>query len=193
MTTAREIDFYYCCSCPWTYLAFVRIREVAMRTGATVRYLPILVDRVHAEANRSFPGTRLDPNPRKAAYSAKDLQDWARYCGVRIHLPPRWPVTPERAQRGAIVASAAGQGPDYAHAVFRAYFTEGRDILAEDVIDDIAVAVGLDRARFRSAVAAADTAAALQDNCDTLVARGGFGSPTFSSVPTCTSAMTVCR
>jgi hypothetical protein len=43
--------------------------------------------------------TRANPVPAKARYMLKDLQDWARYCGVRIVFPPS--VFPVNSVKGA--------------------------------------------------------------------------------------------
>lgn len=172
------VEFFYCCSCPWTYLAFIRIQEAGMRTGASIHWRPILVDWVHRAANRTFPGSRVDPNPRKAAYQAKDLQDWAHFCGVQIRQPQWWPITPEHAQRGAVVAARRGLLVPYAAAIFRSYFAESRNIAELPVVLDIAAGVGLADAAFAEQLQSPDALAELRRNCDELVERGGFGSPT---------------
>ena len=172
------VEFFYCASCPWTYLAFLRVQETALRTHARIIWRPILVDWVHQAANRAFPGSRTDPNPRKAAYQAKDLQDWAHYCGVEIRQPHPWPVTPESAQLGAIAAQRRGRLLPYAGAVFRAYFAESRNIGDLAVVLSVAATVGLADATFERELRDHATLAELRRNCDDLVARGGFGSPT---------------
>lgn len=149
-----------------------------MRTGSRIAWRPILVDWVHSAANRSFPGNRTDPNPRKAAYQAKDLQDWARFAGVEIRQPAAWPITPEYAQRAAIVADARGALVPFATALFRAYFCESRNIAEPPVVRAIAGELGLWDAAFSRGIEAADTLARLRRNCEELVERGGFGSPT---------------
>lgn len=149
-----------------------------MRTGARIVWRPILVDWVHSAAKRMFPGDPSDPNSRKAAYQAKDLQDWARFCGVRIATPVVWPITPEYAQRAALVAASRNVLVPFALALFRAYFSESRNIGEPAVVRAIGASVGLWDAAFAREVEAADTLAQLRRNCDELVQRGGFGSPT---------------
>lgn len=178
MSDGPLVEFFYCCSCPWTYLAFGRLQEAALRTGAEIVYRPILVDWLHQSHNREFPGTRIDPNPAKAAYAARDLEDWARFCGVTIRLPNPWPVTPEWAQRGAVVAIGAGLIRPYAAAIFRAYFEAGRNIAERAVVLDVASACGLDGLDFAARLDAPETRQAVQDNIAELGRRGGFGSPT---------------
>ena len=54
---------------------------------------------------------------------------------------------------GAKFAIQRGKGDDYHLAVFRAHWQELRDISSPDTLGEIAVAVGLDEAGFRAALA----------------------------------------
>ncbi len=75
------LEFFFDCSSPWTYLAFTRVQPLAARTGADLVWKPILVGGVFNAVNREVYERRAHPEPRKAAYEAKDLQDWARAPG----------------------------------------------------------------------------------------------------------------
>jgi 2-hydroxychromene-2-carboxylate isomerase len=175
---SASVEFFYCASCPWTYLAFLRVQEAALRTHARIVWRPVVADWVHQAANRTFPRSRVDPNPRKAAYGAKDLRDWARFCGVEIRQPDPWPIVPICVQRGAIVAERHGALLPYATAAFRAYFGEGRNIEELAVVRSFAIEVGLADGAFIDELRTDEVVAELRRNCDELVARGGFGSPT---------------
>jgi predicted DsbA family dithiol-disulfide isomerase len=54
---------------------------------------------------------------------------------------------------GAKFAITQGEGDAYHRAVFRAHWQELRDISSPDTLADIAVAIGLDEAAFRAALA----------------------------------------
>ena len=82
------LEFFFDCSSPWTYLAFTRIQRIVARTGAEIVWKPILVGGVFNAVNRDVYERRANPDPRKASYSAKDLQDWARLAGIKIGKPP---------------------------------------------------------------------------------------------------------
>src|SRR5512140_3070460 len=83
-TALATLEFFFDCSSPWTYLAFTRIQPIAARAGANIVWKPILVGGVFNAVNRDVYERRANPDPRKAAYSAKDLQDWARLAGLKI-------------------------------------------------------------------------------------------------------------
>lgn len=178
------VEFYFDASCPWSYLALERVREAAIRTGSRIIYRPVLVDDVLRAANPGFPADRTDPVVVRARYQAKDLADWARYCGLTLRRPRPWPIRPEWAQRGAVAAAEiSGQGSAgiaaYLAAVFGALFADNQDISDLAVVEALAASAGLDAARFASLVRDEATRREVEKNAAELVAHGGFGTPTF--------------
>ena len=178
VTSRPSVEFFYCSSCPWTYLAFVRLVEAATRTGGAIVYRPILSAWIDQRSDAAFAGPLTHANPRVSAYARKDLQDWAQFCGVSIDQPVDGPVDVEWAQRGAIPAIEAGRARPYIEAVFRAHFADGRDVADRAVILEIAAGCGLSGAEFGARLGADDVADKIRRNCHELVDRGGFGSPT---------------
>ena len=173
------VEFFFDSSCPWSYLALERVREAALRTGSRVVYRPVLVDDVLQLANPGFPADRTDPVPVRARYQAKDLADWARYCGLVLRKPEPWPFRAEWAQRGAVVAEEAGQAPVFLAAVFAALFADNRDIRERAVVQAVAEEAGLDPASFAARIGDRDTQLQVERNRVELLALGGFGTPTF--------------
>lgn len=173
------VDFFFDCSCPWTYLGFTRLRETATRTGATIKWHPIFVDRVRRLVTPDCPESRSDPVDAREKYRRKDLQDWARYCAVTIRVPADWPADTQAAMCGAVIAERQGVAAAYVGGVFRAYFGEGRNIDDRDVLADIAGPAGVARETFLEGLDDPEILDAVYRNCDALIARGGFGSPSF--------------
>jgi 2-hydroxychromene-2-carboxylate isomerase len=179
VSTARpRLEFFFDCSSPWTYLAFHKIEEVADRGGAELVWRPILVGGVFNSVNPSVYEQRRTPVPAKLAYHAKDLQDWARTYGLRIGMPPVFPVNSVRAMRGVFVAERHAKLSPYVRAVFETYWGDLRDISQDDVLRDVLERVGLPSEEFFAAVASPELKEKLRANTDELIARGGFGSPT---------------
>jgi len=176
---ARQLDFYFDCSSPWTYLAFHAVQAVARETAAEIVWKPILVGGVFNAVNQTVYENRAKPNPLKQAYSLKDMQDWARLHGLAIKFPPTiFPVNSVKCMRGAFVALDEGKLVPYATAAFEAYWGADRDLAREEVLADIAERVGLERQRFFAGIETASCKTRLRANTDELIARGGFGSPT---------------
>jgi 2-hydroxychromene-2-carboxylate isomerase len=182
------IEFFFDCSSPWTYLAFHQIQPLAAEFKRPIHWRPILVGGVFNSVNPSVYASRENPVPAKLNYQRKDLQDWARSTGLRIHMPPTvFPVNSVKAMRGCIwldgpgTAGSAGSPSrlvPFATAVFEAYWGRDQDISQDAVLAGICQGCGIDPLAFAAAIAEPQVKAALKANTDELMARGGFGSPT---------------
>jgi 2-hydroxychromene-2-carboxylate isomerase len=173
-----KLEFFFDCSSPWTYLAFTRIVPLADRAGVAIHWRPILVGGVFNAVNQDVYERRANPDPRKSVYTEKDLQDWARFCGIKIGRPPVFPVRAVAAMRAVIAADEKGQLVPFARAVFQAYWGELMDISQASVLEAVAARVNLNGAELLNRSEADDIKAKLRANTDELIARGGFGSPT---------------
>ena len=173
-----KLEFFFDCSSPWTYLAFSRIEELVIRTRAEMVWKPILVGGVFNAVNESVYEARANPHPVKGRYYVKDLQDWARYCGITIGKPPVFPVRSVDAMRAAIVAQDEGKLPAFAWATFKAYWEELKDISQPDVLASLCQSAGLDWDEVSERIKSEDVKGRLRGNTEELIARGGFGSPT---------------
>jgi len=172
------LEFFFDVSSPWTYLAFTRIHGIAGRTGTTIVWRPILVGGVFNAVNRDVYARRANPEPRKAAYYEKDLQDWAGLAGVRIGKPTIFPVRAIAVMRCVLAADDEGALVRFAREAFEAYWGRLEDISREDVLMDVAQRAGLDGKRLLASSESPAVKARLRENTDELIARGGFGSPT---------------
>jgi 2-hydroxychromene-2-carboxylate isomerase len=173
------LEFFYDCSSPWTYLAFHRVEQVAARGRADLVWRPILVGGIFNTINPTVYQNRAAPVPVKAAYARKDQQDWARLYGLRIGNPPVFPVNSVKAMRAAFVAQEHGLIAPFSRAVFEAYWGDLKDISQDAVLRPIVERVGLDWAEVAAKIADDRYKKMLRDSTDELMARGGFGSPTF--------------
>ena len=173
-----DIEFYFDCSSPWTYLGFHNVQPLAEETGANIVWKPILVGGVFNTVNQTVYESRDKPHPVKSRYYKKDLQDWARHSGLKIGMPPVFPVNSVKAMRGAFVAIERGCLPQYARAVFETYWGDLDDISQDDTLARCVERAGLDRADFFARIAQPEYKERLRATTEELIARGGFGSPT---------------
>ena len=173
------IECFFDCSSPWTWLAFHQLRPLAVELGETVDWKPVLVGGIFNAVNPSVYESRVRGVPAKQAYLRKDLMDWARHEGLDIRFPPSiFPVNSVKAMRACCWLKPQGSLEPFADAVFRAYWTDDRDIAQDAVLADIARAVGVDAVALLAAIATPDIKARLKANTDEAIARGAFGSPT---------------
>ena len=174
----KTLEFFYDVGSPWTYLAFSKIEALAVEHGALLTFRPILVGGVFNAVNDDVYRMRAQPNPRKARYHAKDLEDWARLYRLVIRWPSVFPLNSVKAMRAALAAEERDRLVPWSRICFEAYWGRGEDLSQDAVLEPLAVRVGLDPAWLLERIAKPELKEKLRANTDELVARGGFGSPT---------------
>lgn len=176
----HELEVFFDCSSPWTYLGFESLQSLLTRQPLLqVTYKPILVGGVFNAVNPSVYENRANPVPVKQQYYVKDLQDWADHVGIEIGQPTVFPVNSVKAMRGAFYAMEENRLLEYARGVFSAYWTELRDISQDDELRKIVTTVGLDPDLFFTKINDPAYKEKLKHNTEELIQRGGYGSPTF--------------
>ncbi|MGL1834016.1 2-hydroxychromene-2-carboxylate isomerase [Rhodocyclaceae bacterium SMB388] len=173
MTAA--IDFYFDFSSPFGYFMAEKIDEVAARHGRDVHWRPYLLGAVYKKLGEQ----PLPSRPIKGPYSVHDFARTGRFLGLKSRIPDNFPVGTQHAARAFYWLS--DQDPvlarRFALATFRAYFVDGRDISQPEVVCDIAVDLGVDRAALQRALVDDAVKARLRAACDEALERGVFGSP----------------
>jgi 2-hydroxychromene-2-carboxylate isomerase len=169
------LAFYFDFSSPYGYLASEKIDEIAARHGRQVDWRPILLGVVFRETGCA-PLTQV---PLKGEYSRRDFARSARFLGVPYTQPASFPIATQHAARAYYWLHDRPQGAAraFAHAVYRAYFSEGRDISQLDVVLDLAARHGAERDVLAAALAGPTLKARLKDECGAAIGQGVFGSP----------------
>lgn len=173
-----QMEIFFDCSSPWTYLAISRLGDVARMVGVTPEWKPVLVGGIFNQVNEQVYENRANPNPRKAKYSRKDMADWARFQGVEINWPSIFPVNAVNGMRAAIAAGEQGLIEEFSMALCDAYWGRDQDISQPDVIRTVAKNVGCDPDRVLDRMTQQDVKDTLKANTQSVIDRGGFGSPT---------------
>lgn len=175
----NQVEFFFDVSSPWTFFAGVRIEEFCARNNAELIWKPFLVGGVFNKVNPSVYLRRDNPVPPKDNYYQKDMRDWGRYLNIAMIKPDVFPLNSVKALRGAFVAIDEGTISAYTRACFEAYWCHNRDISQETELREIVCAVGMDDEKFFECIAQDHYKKKLFETTDDLIARGGFGSPTF--------------
>lgn len=170
-----RIDYFFSLLSPFTYLAGMRLEEIAARHGAEVAYRPFDILALSDRLGSPRPADR--PQGRKD-YRLQDLRRIAHRQGMMINLQPMfWPANPAPASYAVIAAGKAGGGDMGAlvHSILRASWAEEKDIADDAVINDCLKAAGFDPSlSFTGLLSGAEAYAA---NLEEAHARGVFGSP----------------
>ena len=114
----------------------------------------------------------MEENNAFLAWYKQDLQDWAELYGVSLRYHPDYPLRPARALRASLRAAELGPAPAFALAVFRAYWSESRDISDLETLGEIATACGLDAAVIRAAAMDKAYGGRLEANTRAAIDRG---------------------
>jgi 2-hydroxychromene-2-carboxylate isomerase len=173
------LEFFFDCSSPWTYLAFHNIQPLAKELGVEITWRPILVGGIFNTINPSVYEGRRAPEPAKARYSGKDLQDWARVAGLKIKMPPTvFPVNRVKVMRACCVLGQDEAMLRFVKAAFEIYWGEDQDISQDAVFEGVCRRSGADATSLFAAIADQAVKDELRTNTDEVMRRGGFGSPT---------------
>ena len=172
-----QVELFLDFSCPWSYLALVRLRDVVDRNPATMVFKPVSVHQVLETECPGLQLSRLSENPAKAAWQRHDLATWARFWGLQIELHDNWPFDASLPASALVLAEEMGQGLAFALLSFEAHFRVGADICSADKLAELAEQAGLDSGQFKEQLADTKYLERVKKNNHELVRRGGFGTP----------------
>ena len=178
MKKSNCIEFYFDCSSPWTYLAFIEILPLSQRQNIKIIWKPILVGGVFNLVNQDVYQFREKPNPLKLAYSNHDLNLWVKIRKTEIFIPKIFPINSVNAMRGCLFAITKNRLPEFAEQVFKSYWSKGSDISKVNLLQDIAKKLNLNPLDFKNYIESFEAKELLIKNTEELIRRGGFGSPT---------------
>ena len=172
--------------CPWCYVGKRRMEKALAMLGANV---PLRVSWLPFELNPDMPKEGME----RRQYRIRKFGSWERsqamdaqmaVLGVqegiefRYDLMAQTPNTFDAHRLIAAVRNNVGQGP-MVEALFRAYFSEGRDIGNQEVLGDIAAQVGMERTRVLQFLAGDEAAPEVRYNENAARNAGITGVPAF--------------
>jgi carboxymethylenebutenolidase len=176
----HTVRYYFAPQSPWTYLGHLRFWDIARKAGATIELRPVDL------GGKVFPVTGGLPlakrAPQRQAYRLLELQRFADWLHVPIHLQPKYfPVGGDDAAK-LIIAVDLHDGADaamhIADAVLRAVWAEERNIADEAVLAALLKERELPARRIEDAhsQAVADRYAAYTQEA---IDVGVFGAPSY--------------
>jgi 2-hydroxychromene-2-carboxylate isomerase len=174
---SESIEFYFDFSSPYSYLASELIDDLAAKYGRKVKWRPMLLGVVFQKTGQPL----LVNVPLKGEYSLRDFSRSARYYGVPFKFPAKFPLSTLSAARAYywLHGQDCQKARDFAHAVFRAYWVDGRDISDMSVMLDIAANLGIDREALAAGIGTPEIKERLKAETETAIARGMCGAPYF--------------
>lgn len=172
--TGRTLEVYWDFSSPYAYLGSLQADALARRTGATLVWRPLLLGAVFKALGQANVPLATYSAARQR-YTALDLARQARHFDAPFRFPSRFPMSTVKALR-AWIALPEGRRDAFRAAVFRAYWSDDRDINDDAVLAEL-IGDGADAtlARTQSPEVKQSLVAATQRALD----AGVFGVPTW--------------
>ena len=171
------IALFFDFASPYSYLAVCLIEDIARRHERGIEWVPMLLGPVFA-ATGARP---LTEQPLKGEYARIDFARSARYFGVPYALPSAFPVSTHQAAR-VLLGLQRENSPlavPWIHAVYGAYFAEGRNIAEMADLHAVGAGLGLQAGQIDAWCADPAIKAALKDNVERALRAGVCGAPFF--------------
>ena len=164
----KPIEFFFDVISPYSYLASEKIEELADKTDRHLVWKPMLLGGLFKAIDAIGPGLV----PVKKPYLFKDLIRLGKFHNIPFRTPDQFPVLTVKPMR-ALIALEEEKLPQAAHALFRAYWSENRNISDLEVLKEILgekTLLKTDDPQIKQA---------LIEATDEAINRGLFGAPTF--------------
>ncbi|WP_238367315.1 DsbA family oxidoreductase [Mesobacterium pallidum] len=183
MTKSIRIDFVSDVVCPWCIVAHGQLQEAALRTG-----IPLQIHWHPFELNPSMPpsgqdmrsylATKYGITPEQSARNRAQLIELGAEVGFAFSYPQDMRVVNTfHAHQLIDWARIKGDQALVKMALFRAYFTENRDVSDLSVLAELAEECGLDGAEAQEVLARGERAADVRAMQQFWLAKGIDSAP----------------
>ena len=171
------IDFWFDFASIYAHLTACRIEALAAQSGVAVTWRPFVLGPIFAA--RGWSTSPFNLYSDKGRQMWRDVERLSEDAGLPFRRPSVFPRNSMLAARAALVGADEGWLVPFSEAVFRAEFTEDRDIAAPEVIDAILAGLGLDGAAIRARAESPAYKPRLREQTGQAEKLGIFGAPTF--------------
>jgi 2-hydroxychromene-2-carboxylate isomerase len=171
---AHSLDLYWDFSSPYAYFGSTQAEALAARTGATLRWRPMLLGGLFRAIGQA-DAPILTFSQAKQRHVMKDLERWAEYLEVPYKFPTRFPMVTIKPLRVYLALPEERRG-GFRERTFRAYWAEDRDI-ADD--GELRALIGEDADAILARTADPAIKEELKVATEKAAAAGVFGAPTW--------------
>ena len=176
----RTVDYYFAPQSPWAYLGHQRLADIAQRTGATVRVMPIDLGGKVFPISGGLPlGQRA---PQRQAYRLVEMQRFSQHLNLPLNLKPQYfPVGGDDAARLIIAADLAlgsAGALAMAGAILTACWAQQRNMADDQVLAEL-----VQEQKLPASLLAQSHSQAVQERYEACtqaaIDAGVFGAPSY--------------
>ncbi len=173
---AEPIILYFDLPSAHTYLGLQQIQDVAANHGRAIDWRPVSIMDLWKAHDYMPIGNPI----AKGRYIKKDFVRTAGLLGLPLNIPPSFPrgdLSQARHLIWRIRAQDEAKAGELAIALMTAFWAEGKDLVEEDVLAEVAAVQGVSADDVAAAADDADAAAACAAETTAAAELGVFGAP----------------
>ena len=171
------MEFWFEFGSTYSYLSAARIEGLATEVGVPVVWEPFLLGPIFAQ--QGWNDSPFNVYPAKGRYMWRDLERLCEGYGIPFARPSRFPREGLLAARVACLAKSEPWLPEFVRAVFRANFSEDREIADAAEIREILDSLGRPGERLVEQARAPENKMFLREQTRRAGELGIFGAPSF--------------
>lgn len=176
----KSVDFLFDFASPNAYLVHRVLPDFAVRTGATVNYIPCLLGGIFKATGNQAPFLSFAPIKGKLDYERLEFSRFIKAHGIKgFQWNPHFPVNSLLLMRGIFAAIDQDRLADFVETGMKAMWEDGLNMADPEVYAATLNAAGFDAQSLLDATQDPDIKARLIANTEMAVDRGAFGIPTF--------------
>lgn len=173
----QTLDFFFEFASTYSYLAAMRVGDLARTAGVRVFWRPFLLGPIFQ--TQDWNDSPFNLYPQKGRYMWRDLERLTAELGLPFRRPEPFPQSSLLTARVALVGLAESWGEAFCRAAFIAEFGEGRQIADKTVIADLLRGLGVSPQPVLERAQSDESKAKLRAETETARVLGVFGAPTF--------------
>ena len=175
--TIPVLQFWFEFASTYSYVAALRIAQMAGRAGVEVEWNPFLLGPIFRA--QGWNDSPFNLYAAKGRYMWRDMERLCQKYRIPFTRPTQFPRNGLLAARVALLGRAEPWCPHFVRAVFRANFGEDKDIASPDTIGAILHRLELQAHEIIRRAESPDHKDRLRRQTEHAAACGIFGAPTF--------------
>ena len=172
-----DVQFWFEFASTYSYLAAMRIEQVAAEAGVPIVWRPFLLGPLFKR--QGWNDSPFNIYPARGRYMLRDIERRCAAYGIPFRRPTQFPRHSLLAARVACAAQEEPWLPEFARRVYTANFGEDRDISERPLITSILDSLGLDGSGLVARTAEPACKERLRLQTEQAWESGVFGAPTF--------------